>query len=432
MGKGLVIGLIFCSSLAAQWWSPPPHPTGLPSQPFFIRNVWYIGGAGPWDLMTIDPSAERLYIAHGPVVQVVDVQTGTLAGAIKGLSGAHAIALDDKGVYGYISDGPAGRVVVFDRRSLQIVAAIPTRPDPRSLVYEPLSGLVFAVHATPPAQAPPPEQGRGARSNAKGQAEQKSNSQSYITVIDPQSDSVLGLILISGELGYAQTDGAGQIYVGYSDRGNHTQRIAILRFSASAVAAELHNRLAEAANAPAPKSQASRKSADNTPTSLDWTGSPGSKDIAASGLHEVQLGQACGAPRGFAVDGHNGRLFAACDNMTLEVINTATNQTVTTLPIGSGVDEVGYDPVHDYIFAADGAGDGTLTIIGRNPATDTYAIVQNLPTQQRAFVMAVDPQSGRVYLVTDLMGADLTRPGGIGTLRLKSINGSFQVIEIGN
>lgn len=432
MGKGLIIWLMFCSSLAAQWWSPPPHPTGLPSQPFFIRNVWYIGGAGPWDLMTMDPAAERLYIAHGPVVQVVDVQTGSLAGEIKGLSGAHAIALDDKGVYGYISDGPAGRVVVFDRRSLQAVAAIPTKPDPRSLVYEPLSGLVFAVHSAPPAQPPPPEQGRGARNRGKMQAGEKSNSQSYISVIDPQSDSVLGLILISGQLGYAQTDGAGQIYVGYSDRVNHARRNAILRFSASAVAAELHNREADAATAPAPKSQGSRKIADNTPPSLDWTGGPGYRESAAGGLHEVQLGQACGTPRGFALDGHNARLFAACDNMTLEVINTATNQAVTTLPIGSGVDEVGYDPVHDYIFAADGAGDGTLTIIGRNPATDTYAIVQNLPTQQRAFVMAVDPESGKVYLVTDLIGADLTRPGGIGTLRLKSIDGSFQVIEIGN
>lgn len=426
MGKALLIWLFSCCTLAAQWYSPPPHPTGLPSRPFFLRNVWYIGGVGPWDMMTMDPAAQRLYIAHGPVVQVVDVTTGTLAGEITGLSGARAIALDDKGGYGYISDGPAGRVVVFDRRSLQAVAAIATRPDPRALVYEPRSGLVFVVQAAPPGQTPPPEQSR--RADTQHQAAHNPAPESYITVIDPQSDSVLGWILIAGQLSYAQTDGSGQIYIGYSNRA------AILRFSAGAVAAEMHNRQAEPANAPpaSPASPPDQKAAGAQPILLDWTGGPGSKDAAAGGLHDVRLGRGCGVPHGFAVDGHDARLFAACDNMTLEVLNTATGQPVTSLPIGSDVDEIGYDSVHGYIFAADGAGDGNLTVIRRNFATDTYSIVQNLPTRERAFVMAVDPESGGVYLVTDIVGADLTRPGGIGTLSLKPVNGSFQVIEIGN
>lgn len=58
--------------------------------------------------------------------------------------------------------------------------------------------------------------------------------------------------------------------------------------------------------------------------------------------------------------------------------------------------------------------------------------MQNLPTRQRAYVMAVDPENGEVYLVTDIVGADLAHPGGIGALRTKPVEGSFQVIEIGN
>lgn len=423
MGKGLVIWLFSCCALTAQWYTPPPQPTGLPSRPFFIRNTWYIGGTGPWDLMTMDPSAQRLYIAHGPVVQVVDVQTGTLAGEIRGLSGARAIALDDKGGYGYISDGPAARVVVFDRQSLQTVAAIETKPDPRSLVYEPMSGLVFVVQTAPPGQTPPPRQDRRAQTRQRTAPEE--NSGSFITVIDPQSYSVLGWILIPGQLGYARTDAAGQVYIGYSNR------TAILRFNGGAVAAEMHNRQTESAR-PATSSPDSQPSPKAKPVLLDWTGGSGSRSDAGGGFHDIPLGRDCGAPHGFALDGHDGRLFAACENMTLEVLNTANGQTVTSLPIGSSVDEIGYDPAHGYIFAADGAEDGNLTVISRNSATDTYAIIQNLPTRERAFVMAVDPDSGAVYLVTDIMGADLTRPGGIGTLRLKPVNGSFQVIQIGN
>jgi DNA-binding beta-propeller fold protein YncE len=428
MGKALFLWLLSCCTLTAQWYTPPPHPTALPSHPFFIRNTWFIGGVGPWDMMTMDASAQRLYIAHGPVVQVVDVQTGTLAGEIRGLSGARAIALDDTGGYGYISDGPAARVVVFDRRSLQTIAAIPTEPDPRSLVYEPRSGLVFVVQAAPPGQTPAPQPGGRARAHSPSGPE--ADAASFITVIDPQADSVLGTILVSGHLGYAQTDGAGEVYVGYSNRG------AILRFSAGAVAAEMRNRQMEATHAPATATAAgkepARQAGERKPILLDWTGGPGAKSDAGGGFSDIALGSGCGVPHGFAVDGHNGRIFAACGNMTLEVLNTATGQVVSSLPIGSGVDDIGYDPVHSYIFAADGAQDGNLTVIRRDFATDSYAIVQNLPTRERAFVMAVDAENGEVYLVTDIEGADLTHAGGIGALRMKAINGSFQVIQIGN
>lgn len=434
MGKALLIWLASCCALAAQGWAPPPHPTGLPSQPFFIRNVWYIGGSGPWDTMTVDPAAARLYIAHGPVVQVVDIQSGTLTGEIQGLAGAYAIALDDKGVDGFISDSPASRVVVFDRRSLQTIATIATPPDPRSLVYEPMTGLVFVVQSAPPAPPSPPQNGRRPRPQPQG--EQKPRSESYITVIDPQTSSVLGSILISGQLGYAQADGAGQVYVAYTGRDAilRTNRDAILRFNAQAVSAELHSRQAEPAIPQAAKPGASKgaKSAAPQPPQLDWTAGPAANADASGGYHEIRLGPACGVPYQFALDGRDSRLFAVCAGTTLEVLNTATGQPVAALPIGSGVDEIGYDPVHGYIFAADGAGDGNLAVISRNSATDAYSLVQNLPTRQRAFVMAVDPESGGVYLVTDISGADLSHQGGIGTLRLQPVNGSFQVIQIGN
>ena len=427
-GKALLLWLLFCSALAAQWFPPPPHPTGLPSRPFFIRNIWYIGGMGPWDTMTIDPAAGRLYIAHSRVVQVVDVQSGSLAGEITGLSSAYAIALDDRGVDGFISDSAGSRVVVFDRNSLRTVASIQTRPDPRSLVYEPRSGLLFVVQTAPTAASPPPDQHRGQR--PRSPQAQVPPPGSYITVIDPQSNSVVGLILVSGHLGYAQTDGAGQIYIGYTDRP------AILRFNAESAAADLRNQQQQAPPAEAPKAPPGKqhppKPAAAQPPVLDWTAGSSSQAGADGEYRDLYLGRACGAPHEFAIDGHDGRLFAACADATLEVLNTATAQPVTTLPIGSGVNEIGYDSVHGYIFAADGAGDGNLTIIRRDSATDTYAIVQNLPTRQRGYIMAVDPDSGEVYLVTDIVGADLSHTGGIGALRMKPVEGSFQVIQIGN
>jgi DNA-binding beta-propeller fold protein YncE len=424
MAKAGLIWLFSCCTAAAQWYAPPPHPTGLPTQPFFIRNVWYIGGTGPWDTMTMDPSAGRLYIAHGTAVQVVDVQSGTVVGEVTGLQGARAIALDDKGGYGYISDGPASLVVVFDRHTLQTIAKIKTEPDPRSLVYEPLSGLVFVVQSGAP--SPPPPRTPGGRHGAQAQAEPNQSGASYITVIDPESNSVLGRILVSGKLGYAQADGAGNVYVGYTDRD------ALLRFNAQGVAGELHGRGTGRENAPVGAPQSGSSPAVHKAAVIDWTGGPGSMKASDADFSELRLGSGCGLPHEFALDGHDARLFVACADMTLEVLNTGTGQSVTSLPIGSGVDEIGYDPEHGYIFAADGAGDGNLTIIRRNFATDTYVIVQNVPTRERAYVMAVDPENGGVYLVTDIVGADVAHAGGIGSLRMTPISGSFQVIQIGN
>jgi hypothetical protein len=61
------------------------------------------------------------------------------------MKNAHAIALDDREEFGYISDGAGNEVLAFDRRTLKVVARIPSGANPRALVYEPLSGLIFAV-----------------------------------------------------------------------------------------------------------------------------------------------------------------------------------------------------------------------------------------------------------------------------------------------
>src|ERR1035438_8432832 len=102
----------------------------------------------------LDPAARRLFIAHGSLVQVVDVDTGALAGQVTGLREAHAIALDDTGEFGYISDGRADQVKVFDRRSFAVVASIPTGPTPRALVFDPPSRLLFAICANPATDNP--------------------------------------------------------------------------------------------------------------------------------------------------------------------------------------------------------------------------------------------------------------------------------------
>jgi DNA-binding beta-propeller fold protein YncE len=117
--------------------------------------------------------------------------------------------------------------------------------------------------------------------------------------------------------------------------------------------------------------------------------------------------------------------------MKLVVLNASSGEVVTSLNTGPGTDAVAYDPDRGLIYAANGGAQGTLTIVHQD-VTDTYAVIQNLATRQRARTLAVDPSTGQVFLVTDLLGIDLAQPGKIGSLKPAPANGSFQVLVVAN
>lgn len=141
----------------------------------------------------------------------------------------------------------------------------------------------------------------------------------------------------------------------------------------------------------------------------------------------------CDSPHGIDVDTRNARLFVGCENQTLLVLDSFQGQVLSKLTVGPGTDAVAYDPDRNLIFTANGGGYGSLSVI-RQHQTHSYAVIQNLPTMERARTMALDPSTGLVYLVTDLHGVKLDHPpaNGIGTLKLDPVESSFQVLVVGN
>ena len=434
----ILIPALSCAALKAQ---ELPRATELPGKPFFIKKTWTIGGEGNWDYLTLDPTALQLFIAHGKTVQVVDVNAGALTGQVTGMRDAHGIALDDSGTLGFVSDGPANRVRIFDRQSLQVVASARTGPNPRAIVYEPLTKLVFAICADPITEstlaqvqaggaeptetasqgptAPPAHRtaGRAAGSNAAANRSQTNSAvASMISVIDASSNKTLGHVLVPGRLGFAQADGRGEVYINVVDRN------IVTHFNAQTLLAQLQQR-------------AGTNQVENVPI-LDWSDSRRNDPQFESRLQWLRLG-GCQNPKSLAIDGDHLRLFAACDNQKLEVINTGTGDLVTTLTIGTGTDAIGYDASRGLIYTANGGGLGSLTVI-RQDVADSYAVIQDLPTKQRARTLAVNPVNGEVYLVTNLEGFDLNRKGDGGgahtlpVVQATPVSGSFQVLVVGN
>ncbi len=440
----LALSLLICAAASAQQ-APIPAADELNGRPYSIRQTWVIGGVGAWDYLTIDPVARQLFIAHQNIVQVVDVSTGRVSGQIQGFADAHAIVLDPDGQTGYVSDGRAGLIRIFDRRSLAITASIPVPGSPRALVLDPQSGLLVAFAALP---APPPKPDDWRTRLAAAHSPQKPNSQdepnpcslpsrrypppppalqSLITVIDPEKQVQVAQIQVCGTLGAAQADPAGQVYFTIADlaqvgRLDLPALLSLREKSHSAELARLNGSL----------------TGDGfllldlrRPTAVPSSGI--FRTTVSEQLELYGLGSDCQGAAALALDPEHARLFAGCANQRVQVLNTETGQPVAALTIGPGVDVMSYDAGRGLLFTANGGGYGSVTVIRRH-VTDTYAVIQNLPTMQQARTLAVDPSNGSVYLVTTLYGAKLDHPpaNGIGTLKMSEVDGSFQVLVVGN
>jgi hypothetical protein len=452
---GLGAVLLGCGICGAA--QEPARATDLPGRPFSILRSWTIGGEGTWDYLAFDATALQLFVTHEQVVQVVDVTTGKVVGEVTGLGEARDVALDDNGQFGYVTDGRNAEVKVFDRRSFQVVASVRTAPGPRSIVFDPATHLVFAVCLMPTergnAGVPAVGNGRPARVDPRtGRPIQPLPAGSAITVIDTLNNSRLGDLLITGHLGAAQTDGKGQVFVNVIDRSQiahfDAQTAAnLLREHAEAVAeqAEAAKTAASTAAGKAGTTQqgsgqaaGGRNAAAARPelNELDWSDVERRAQPGEIPLHRFGAIAGCSDPAGLAIDSAHLRLFVDCSNGRLAVLDAIEGRLIAMVKTGAQTDAIGYDPGRGLIYVASTAVLGSLTVIHQS-VTDSYDVVQEVPTQARARTLAVNTATGEVYLVTNVTGFDVSTPGvGGGTHTLpvvqsSPVKGTFHVLVIG-
>jgi YVTN family beta-propeller protein len=149
--------------------------------------------------MTVDAHAHVLYVARLNRVMLVDMHSGKLVTEITGMTHAHGVAFDDRGDVGYISDGGAGRILVFDRATYKVTASVPAGKNPDSILFEPMQRRIFVFN--------------GVSHDA--------------TVIDAATNSVVATIPLPGKPEFSVTDGAGNIFVNVEDSS------AVLRLDAA-------------------------------------------------------------------------------------------------------------------------------------------------------------------------------------------------------
>lgn len=109
----------------------------------------------------------------------------------------------------------------------------------------------------------------------------------------------------------------------------------------------------------------------------------------------------CTNPTGLALDAAHRRLFSVCDNRKMVILDTRSGRQVAIMPIGGAPDGAEYDPALRMAFSSNG--DGTPTLIHEDDP-EHFTVAANVPTQDRARTLALDPASHRIYLVTASFG----------------------------
>jgi DNA-binding beta-propeller fold protein YncE len=175
--KLVIFALVPLATLAA---SAAPVPT------YTLTKSVALGSPDRWDYVTYDRQTNRVFVAHGDRLAVIDAGTGNLVGEVEGIAGGtHGSAVSFPTGQGFTDDGRNGKAVAFDLRTLKITHEIPAAVDADAIALDPVTGHVFIIEGDPAA----------------------------VTVIDPKTDAPVATIKAGEKLEYGVSDGHGSIYV---------------------------------------------------------------------------------------------------------------------------------------------------------------------------------------------------------------------------
>ena len=125
----------------------------------------------------------------------------------------------------------------------------------------------------------------------------------------------------------------------------------------------------------------------------------------------------CEGPTGIAYDKATNRVFSGC-NRTSVVVDPDTGKVVATIPNGTRVDALAWDPSRKLMYIPNG-GEGNVTVVHQD-GPDKYSVIETVTTFRGAKTICVDPKTHNVYLFQPEFGpapappanAPPSEPGG--------------------
>jgi YVTN family beta-propeller protein len=143
-----------------------------------------------FDYVTVDSAAGRVYLGRGTAVEVMNAANGESLGFIAGFQRQHGVAVAPEFNRGFITDGDAGTITIFDLKTLKKVSTVNAQPDADCMLYDPASKDAFSMNGD-------------------------SNSS---TAVNAKTGKVLKNIPLGGSPEFAVADGRGHVFANLADK----------------------------------------------------------------------------------------------------------------------------------------------------------------------------------------------------------------------
>jgi len=177
-----LVGLGVAAAATAQ---SAPGKSTTEADYHLIKSV-PLGAPNKWDYAVYSPTTHQVFVAHGNRLTVVDGRSGRIVGQVGPISGGpHGTAFDPAAGVGITDDGQLGQAVIFDLKTLQVVARLKVQRGADAVTFDPVSGHAFVIDG----------------------------DTGEIAVIDPAHRRVVTFIHLGGDLEYAVPGQNGELYV---------------------------------------------------------------------------------------------------------------------------------------------------------------------------------------------------------------------------
>lgn len=153
-----------------------------------VKEIALPGGSF-FDYLTVHE--KRLFVAHSPHVDVIDLEKGAKVGAVDGVDGAHGIAIVPASKRGFATAGVKNKVVVFDLESLAVTKEVATGKKPDACLLVTTVNEVWTMN----------------------------HGDGTVSCVDPESLAVKKTIEVGGALEFAvESPAKGLVYVNVEDQ----------------------------------------------------------------------------------------------------------------------------------------------------------------------------------------------------------------------
>jgi len=275
------------------------------------------------------------------------------------------IAVDPVIAKAFVTNEDSASVSVIDINTLTVVATIPVTANPRRIVADAATHMVYLTHATAAAV------------------------QSVVTVINGATNSVVTTIPVGNNPGGITANFfIGEVYV--TNAGSNS--VSVIGTATNSVIATIP--VGSGPTSPTSNDIVKKlyvpSNTDNTVTSID--------ERTHTVLKTIGVGRAPVTP---AVDAQHAKVYVNNQtDKTMSVIDSTTDTVIAVVPIGQGVNASGtanfpvVNAVYHRVYLPNGA-DGTITIID----TDTDTVTHTVAVGSTPLDTILDANGGNVYVV---------------------------------